>query len=763
VEAAAHLEACSRIDEAEHVDTLPSEWRAAASACGECLAAIRSWCATRADLVASHLWGKLPAQYDGAVSLANEFRRKGFLRCAAGCAEISRRLLLQDLAKADFPDPHVQHLHSRCCKQLVRVRGKLEAIQAWLVDRERQGVEVESIDGYQGAENDIVIVSLVRSNPDGDIGYLSALNRRCVAQSRARCGMYFVGNPETLSSCRHWKALLATLEHRGCCGTQIPLHCARHPSVSKTLACTGSDINLADGICRVRCAQQMACGLSGHVCQRFCHTDDGHYDCKQCELLRLEKERKERAARQRMVEQSKVDARREMARLRAQPQGRILEEITPAGVTAREYFKVKDRAEKYMQVEHGHILSVARVQKVLHPVLEVEWLEARLKLHDPSQPAEQLFHGTSAEGVEGITQHGFRLPPRTSANMFGQGVYFATDSTKSAQELYTKGSRRLLLCDVLMGRACTVEALDARRYPDHPLGRFMKTTPGSEPEGGRAWLDVGLQQVHREGFDSVYAKRGGILHSSSSGPRGKKTRRGVLFDEMVVYRPEQALPRYIVHYDTIDSLRLTTAIARPRSLVTSIKATRHVDLDDPLQMHYRVAESQFERMIGHSHRGGHVNGGCRITQVDFVFNPRLVSAFRRKQQEYDNKYGKHGHELVIAFHGTKPEHIDSIVHNGFRISKVGSTTDSGWWGAGIYFSENTATSLGYNHRCQKLLLCQVLLGKQKHVTQRCDGGSCKPGFDSHGVNPCDCGCGRYDECVIFDESAMLPTYVVHYD
>ena len=45
----------------------------------------------------------------------------------------------------------------------------------------------------QGQENDIILISLVRSNGE-KIGYLSSMNRLCVAISRARCGLYLFGN-----------------------------------------------------------------------------------------------------------------------------------------------------------------------------------------------------------------------------------------------------------------------------------------------------------------------------------------------------------------------------------------------------------------------------------------------------------------------------------------------------------------------------------------------------------------------------------------
>ena len=45
---------------------------------------------------------------------------------------------------------------------------------------------VSSVDGYQGEENKIIILSLVRSNSQGQIGFLKVANRVCVALSRAK-------------------------------------------------------------------------------------------------------------------------------------------------------------------------------------------------------------------------------------------------------------------------------------------------------------------------------------------------------------------------------------------------------------------------------------------------------------------------------------------------------------------------------------------------------------------------------------------------
>lgn len=50
-------------------------------------------------------------------------------------------------------------------------------------------VKVKSIDGFQGGEEDIIILSTVRSNSDGSVGFLSSLQRTNVALTRARYGV----------------------------------------------------------------------------------------------------------------------------------------------------------------------------------------------------------------------------------------------------------------------------------------------------------------------------------------------------------------------------------------------------------------------------------------------------------------------------------------------------------------------------------------------------------------------------------------------
>lgn len=84
-------------------------------------------------------------------------------------------------------------------------------------------VGVRTVDSFQGLEADIVVLSLVRSNVHGNIGFLSQTNRICVALSRARYGLYIIGNMETLAyKSSTWNTIQKKLELQNAIGNQFP-------------------------------------------------------------------------------------------------------------------------------------------------------------------------------------------------------------------------------------------------------------------------------------------------------------------------------------------------------------------------------------------------------------------------------------------------------------------------------------------------------------------------------------------------------------
>ncbi|KND87314.1 NFX1-type zinc finger-containing protein 1 [Tolypocladium ophioglossoides CBS 100239] len=143
----------------------------------------------------------------------------------------------------------------------------------------KRPIRLSTIDNYQGEESDIVVASLTRSNPSGDIGFMSARERLVVLMSRARNCIILFGNMHTFMKSKKggelWKNYLLALKDKGCLFDGVPVHCQQHPDRSALLKSPEDfDQHCPDGGCAEPCGEKLSCG--SHPCELRCHRATDH-------------------------------------------------------------------------------------------------------------------------------------------------------------------------------------------------------------------------------------------------------------------------------------------------------------------------------------------------------------------------------------------------------------------------------------------------------------------------------------------------------
>ncbi|KZT72216.1 P-loop containing nucleoside triphosphate hydrolase protein [Daedalea quercina L-15889] len=158
-------------------------------------------------------------------------------------------------------------------------------------------VLLRTVDNFQGEESKIVILSLVRNSGGAEeeeavyghssarranIGFLKSSNRINVALSRAREGLYILGNASDLRSrSKMWQDVISELEERSCVGDAFPIRCQRHPERVQHISKAGQLPRIApDGGCLLQCDARLECG---HICPYKCHSDDPNHRSVICE------------------------------------------------------------------------------------------------------------------------------------------------------------------------------------------------------------------------------------------------------------------------------------------------------------------------------------------------------------------------------------------------------------------------------------------------------------------------------------------------
>ena len=159
---------------------------------------------------------------------------------------------------------------------LTMYTGQLFELKNRMPRREFEGIKVCVVDNFQGEENDIILLSLVRSSK---IGFLKDSNRICVALSRARQGFYCIGNFNLLkSNCMLWKEICDDLQTKNAIGQVLTLVCKRHNNANEVR--NSSDIQRFPlGGCHKLCGVRLDCG---HACDRDCHPTDKFHEPDRC-------------------------------------------------------------------------------------------------------------------------------------------------------------------------------------------------------------------------------------------------------------------------------------------------------------------------------------------------------------------------------------------------------------------------------------------------------------------------------------------------
>ncbi|KAF5590648.1 NAM7-nonsense-mediated mRNA decay [Fusarium subglutinans] len=132
---------------------------------------------------------------------------------------------------------------------------------------------VRTVDGFQGEENDVILLSLVRTVGPGFIGNA---NRANVGTSRARCGMYVFGNSQTLvrdensEAYSTWRKVIDVFERRQCIDNYLPVTCHNHGTRTNLKNASGWKY-IPGGGCDKGCESTCA---KGHPCKLTCHKFD---------------------------------------------------------------------------------------------------------------------------------------------------------------------------------------------------------------------------------------------------------------------------------------------------------------------------------------------------------------------------------------------------------------------------------------------------------------------------------------------------------
>lgn len=135
-------------------------------------------------------------------------------------------------------------------------------------------LRIATVDNFQGEEAKVIVISLVRSNEERKCGFLKTSNRINVLLSRARHGMYIIGDTNTARSAPMWDQVITILEKNGNTGQTLALCCPRHrDTLIEVSQPDDFSIFSPEGGCNKKCISRLRCG---HACINKCHSEPLH-------------------------------------------------------------------------------------------------------------------------------------------------------------------------------------------------------------------------------------------------------------------------------------------------------------------------------------------------------------------------------------------------------------------------------------------------------------------------------------------------------
>ncbi|KAK6344622.1 hypothetical protein TWF718_006580 [Orbilia javanica] len=172
------------------------------------------------------------------------------------------------------------------CDVLLSQGDYHELVRAGMMEaRELKGVkkyiEVSTVDQFQGSDRDIVIVSMVRCNPERKASFIRAPERANVLLSRARKALIILGDLYSVTD--HgihmgqstWRDVFRHFKAEGHILDGIPIVCQNHPH-QKYICKTPEELDFCapEGRCRLPCEAPLSCGK--HTCSFVCHGGPDH-------------------------------------------------------------------------------------------------------------------------------------------------------------------------------------------------------------------------------------------------------------------------------------------------------------------------------------------------------------------------------------------------------------------------------------------------------------------------------------------------------